>query len=841
MELNSSEIQIFWLANFVENARFTIPLKFGLGMGCHDMTSTDCNKILKEALLNAALGAIVNLNEPMAGNQKSTISTTRFVRGFKEKWFLSNDRKEADSLVSMRGPILFLFAKNVSVTNLSLNELLSLVRTFSNHREKGSDSRISPQFSSDAEYSSFFRNMWESIFDDYEGAIGEIKIRVNDVCEQIVKNYSDVILRMAIFDTYFTTAFLNMPLSMSLNLREVVANSGYVHSAGKALYVRNSDKANKSELMVQLREYLRQNPGEKFFLIPYADEFVGPPKNNYSAASLRNGLDGVRFNFWKHSVGRSTLQEVLAQIPEDTDGYIVVPKSLQDYRAERLKSLNVAGMSRECTIWLILDHNVHETDKPGYFSRGTEQYFMVYAQLLINNSQLSLFKERKPGWLAPVTLPHTLSASLANIAYERWAGRWKQDLTRPVILDPFCGSGTTLIDFSRCFQDAVVIGLDKNPIVGQISRDNLAFFAAKVTDIKVFRERYCGAWNSVPYNREKFVKAICRNYEKIEPSSTTEPIDTQLDAQAVVEFLCGKLLLEIFHPNGVSVTESFRPLLKDQLVGAKFNTQVQRILDGGFSEGFQDFLVSSLAIEHRWLCLLLWRGLVYGRFSVNIPDDLYSVIESELLNFAKEMEEYERLLDQPLAESSESSDGFERFVLKEARFSLGLSISQTVFSHALQNQKNIEVDAVVEMLANDQASPGIYISHVANSAKEMEKFNGKVDIVVTDPPYGFNMAADKNSLLQLYGEFFGGVVRTLKPEGQLIVALPEFTRNGKRIPFYQTKAAVVQLIVAAAQSDERRIVHFGGIVPDGSRLLRAPYYWASTSGVSRSILHFTIY
>ncbi|PZR81145.1 MAG: hypothetical protein DLM68_18390 [Hyphomicrobiales bacterium] len=52
--------------------------------------------------------------------------------------------------------------------------------------------------------------------------------------------------------------------------------------------------------------------------------------------------------------------------------------------------------------------------------KDRQLYLIVYAQSYLIHTQLNVYKERKPAWIASTTLPHTLSAALLNIAkYQR--------------------------------------------------------------------------------------------------------------------------------------------------------------------------------------------------------------------------------------------------------------------------------------------------------------------------------------------------------------------------------------------------------------------------------------
>jgi hypothetical protein len=792
-----------------------------------DRILTELNQTLKAA----AISAIEEL-DPKGEPGVFGISTDKFVRNFKKLWLLT--ARDDESSAALSGPLFFLFWKNLSVTNVSLNELISLIRTHTQY--SGLQSRELPpglinfQFSGDAEYTEFLFNMWDSFVGDATGSGDYIAQLVEAICSHIAAHYSLILTHTMIFDHYFTSALVNVPRSLSVRLPELVANSGYIHSAGLCIYIRNVEKAEKGELITQLNGFLDRDREKRYFLVPYAEEFFAPWEKAHSASSLRNGLDGVRFHFRKHNVGNLTLQEILALLPLETKGQILVPAGLREYWTERKESI-AAGADPQSTIWFISDHNVHETDLRGYFSRGTRQYFIVYAQLIFNDNQLTLFKERKPGWTAPITLPHTLSRALINIAHEHWtlSQRSEEDNERsPIIVDPFCGTGTTLIDAKRRFDNSIVVGLDRNSLAYTLCKDNLSFFSESDSEAEEFAMTYV----DVNYRPDEFEKKIDEFLTEAREVDFAR-IEVPSNQQQLFILLVSILLSELLFSKVARETRDDDLPTGSMLLGPYFASQIQRVLDSGFSLELKDFLESRLKGRQRRLCFLIWRGLVYGRFSVSRSEDLFVVIKKELDQFGKEERQYVSSLR---AAEISIADGY---TIKLTEYSLGSIITPVVFKdiHDATNARHFS--QIADGLSKGTLSEGVHISEVSDSVDALTQLRGLVDILITDPPYGFN-TGEPGILHILYGRLFSAAVDALRPGGQLIVALPDFSKNGRQIPFYQTRTAVIQQILSHALSEGRRILNYGDSVPGEVPLFRAPFYWTSTTGVSRSILHFTV-
>ena len=114
------------------------------------------------------------------------------------------------------------------------------------------------------------------------------------------------------------------------------------------------------------------------------------------------------------------------------------------------------------------------------------------------------------------------------------------------------------------------------------------------------------------------------------------------------------------------------------------------------------------------------------------------------------------------------------------------------------------------------------------------------DVVVTDPPYGFNTKVDPEDLANLYNDMISVILRSLKHDGQITLALPDWSHIGRQVPFFVTKRIITRQILAAAQKLGREVIQQADTLPPPSAYLRPPYYWESERALRRAILHFRI-
>jgi tRNA G10 N-methylase Trm11 len=113
----------------------------------------------------------------------------------------------------------------------------------------------------------------------------------------------------------------------------------------------------------------------------------------------------------------------------------------------------------------------------------------------------------------------------------------------------------------------------------------------------------------------------------------------------------------------------------------------------------------------------------------------------------------------------------------------------------------------------------------------------KFDVIIADPPYGFNQLADKEHLSQLFRAMIPYFLNHLNDRGQLVLALPEASRTGRPFLFFTQPDMVKHHIMVEAHRLHMDVIATG---VDGSRpdLARPPYYWESERALRRSILHF---
>jgi hypothetical protein len=131
-----------------------------------------------------------------------------------------------------------------------------------------------------------------------------------------------------------------------------------------------------------------------------------------------------------------------------------------------------------------------------------------------------------------------------------------------------------------------------------------------------------------------------------------------------------------------------------------------------------------------------------------------------------------------------------------------------------------------------------HYEYVVRDATELEA--DSYDVIITDPPYGFNTNEDAEKLAKLYGEMAVVLLKALRDGGQLVVALLERSHVGRFAPFFTHRELFTHQLLHAARDIGRDVYIPAAILPSHGDDYRPPYYWESERALRRSILHFHV-
>lgn len=142
-----------------------------------------------------------------------------------------------------------------------------------------------------------------------------------------------------------------------------------------------------------------------------------------------------------------------------------------------------------------------------------------------------------------------------------------------------------------------------------------------------------------------------------------------------------------------------------------------------------------------------------------------------------------------------------------------------------------------QMMAEPVQGKGVSVRDATRAV--LPKDGHRLDVVITDPPYGFNTEDESRELAKVYTKAIRVMLERLANGGQLVLSLPERSHSGRAIPAFTRRRWVTQQVLAEAARHELEPILPAVVVPDPSHLFWPPYYWESERALGRSILHFT--
>jgi len=258
---------------------------------------------------------------------------------------------------------------------------------------------------------------------------------------------------------FFGSCSVFLPIGLSSKIDKVIHDSGYIHSGGKSIYIRNIKKARKNEFLENLKNYLLQNDStNKIPFVVYSHEDF----SNYDSSSseyINKGIESLKIYVEKMDMGRTKLPNLLNEIASDLlcKEKLILPDP-GNYKTKH-------SFESDKTIWLISDRSISSTTLN---NSGQNRFYILYEQVYKNGSPFFFFDENKPGWKSHTTMPHSLTAALLNIA--------KSQLVEGPICDPFGGTGTTWFEAKRIGLNNEIVCSDLNILTHILIEDNLSFF-----------------------------------------------------------------------------------------------------------------------------------------------------------------------------------------------------------------------------------------------------------------------------------------------------------------------------------------------------------------------------
>ncbi|MDX6529048.1 MAG: hypothetical protein QOH41_1338 [Blastocatellia bacterium] len=600
--------------------------------------------------------------------------------------------------------------------------------------------------------------------------------------ELIARMYYALMSRHVVVEAFYGSCAVFVPPNLEIDLSLICAHSGYVHSCGKNIFTRKIDKARKEELFEALdKHFAKERKYEKApFFIVYAHEDFTSNEKPEKKEYLRDGLDDVKIFVEKFYMDAERLVDVVEAMRERYAGKLFFLAADKKTPSDTIRAAvdEDKEFDHHRTIWLLVDHSVGEAVR----QRGDDRLYICYEQHFVNENPFQFFDENKPAWLSHTTIPHTLLAAMINVT-----GLSAPREESMVLVDPFAGTGTTWIEAIKLKQVEARC-TDKSPVAPLLATDNLHFFRASFDTLRHWREQLDSL---VGYLTSP---AVPHEY----PSAS---LDVVKDYNWVIEFYdewVGKsdYLTVLDQPERIAVLKR-QPFLRHLFFYLTLRT-VGR---------------SSVAIK---------RGSQEWKFAF-ATQALHLARQVGLLQEARHREE------------TFPVRSVDHFTFYQSLYSLASTVSLSRLAAFGDGAK--ERSAV---LSNETV--GVYDVTNEETSDGSSLRSQSCDVIITDPPYGFNTDDDLEDLAELYADAIQKMIHALKQDGQLVICLLDRSHTGRRSPYFTHKELITQQVLSLAEcaTPKREVIIPAYAVPEQRDLFRPPYYWESERALRRAILHFKI-
>ncbi len=803
-----------------------------MGQGEADGTAKEglcaSKKLLKEVVLRC-FDECCNLKNKLNFDPKI------FTRKLIKYWLYNEDATDYPPVDSAFGSYVFLLQKNISVTNLPMPEQVALLRRHASEL----DNRPLPQsglnFFSTRQYRRYVERFLPNNIRKFSSESAANKYR-SDLCDSLLEYYSDFFLSTIALSNYSTSFVVHIPRTFRFNLIKIVGEAGYVHSVGYQVYVSVADYSDRSVLLDKLHRFVSiKNSDKPIYFAPYCHEYFSG-EAEMTSYSMENGLDEVKISARKHFIGKTNLLDFVSELAKEEE--FMVPNSDKfDTEKEAVDD----RVDQDTTIFLFLDSGLEYSQTSRTLRKGESIYVICYAQLLKFANKFHFIKERKPGWTAPVTIPHTLSAAMVNIAGSLLPLPVRKGA--PVIFDPFCGSSTFLVDAAIRFPQASLVGVDRHPLFHCINKDNFQNLsmpsgAGQLRDLA----------NSLLPELKKSSTAtdvLHRLNSLTTDQSINELYPPGSDKLAVFCTAITLLLKELCECTDSSIQEI-----------SSYEVGLFREDDSHFSQKLVTTLEAWEAENGRVAFYFAWRALSNFSFRIKAKPSALDwvtffnseILPAELTRVALEFGDISKIDAAETTENNTLLNTGNRFELVSGLFSDEVRISNqylidtfgegsvdyTTPERFLSGISTGQEVKKVRLVKGDSLS---FIEDLLRENKEERKF--RPNLIITDPPYSFNVSEGNEAMMQdLFFKTVDYIPRLLAKRGVASIVVPSFSRNGRSIPFYQSNEVFTRRMMTACARAGREIILSSESVPNSVTFPKLPYVWNSQRGVSRHVMNF---
>lgn len=709
---------------------------------------------------------------------------------------------------------LIVFRKNLEETNIQMTELLSLIRLSTDEGKKFHSI-------SSKDFKKTIENIWvdvhahvvKDIIQDFieldeinkvlsNQITSDIPEEVKETLKLIIKqsglvtplvvSYFSLLSRTIVIDAYHGTAALHVPPTINIKLDILCGLSGYIHSCGNLILSRDIKKTKIETVEGALKNYINQADLKKdervAFCIYANDEKTQPREDNFGLSSLRLQID-------KYYIEQKPLNSEVTRIFNDKSKGSIGSKlkwidsyGLSAFQTKPLTYFTDEGVKQDRIVWLFVEHGL---DKSGN-KRKNKKYYVFYEQLYRNTSTYYLYDEDKPAWKAPETIPPSLDAAMLNISM---ASRGLS--TETTVNDPFCGSGTTLLE-SLKYKKVECISCDQSPESKQIMHDNIRFFSSSTDEIA---------------NLSQGITSVL---------SETEG-EIRID---IIDYFAGDM-----YPNPNMAWSLFINLI-NRLHKTKDELNIDEECRIALNENNENEIDLEVMVLFYILYKAAYKTIKKERFTLPeiIKSDYFStIVTKQIHSFEETVKKHLSLLRFNKIDENGKPNSFiipnTHLGKKVGRFATWVypckSFLHDFYHNKLEIQKKIKTASIEDELI-------------------------VADIYIADPPYGVNVEKDLIILQNMYSKMIENLVTNLtsanrKNEiGHIAICVPSETYTGLRSAFFTDPQLLINQIIANVDEAGGEVLNSAEVLPAPTHIFNLPCYWRAPKTLDRAVLFFKI-
>lgn len=737
-------------------------------------------------------------------------------------------------------PYYFIFKKNIKVTNIQFAELLSLFKTFTTLKDDyittERDSELNIQFFRTNDFKVILENMIQSFASSKNKNSNKYNVLI---ANKIADEYSTLFLNSVIIDPLHGSCQIYCPPQFEVKLKLIVGYSGYIHSCGYLIFSRNVNKAKSDSFYSNIWNYCFHDMKNKPFykvsenkdclrkitqFIAYCHEDFTPYDRDL-LHNLSNGLDEIKFYMEKYFMGDESMSQIINNLEsyfEENDknqlSQKITVQTFGNYNHSRnsflysnnsdyINLLNEREKVKKDNNGLDLNRNFEKEIEDFNFIENklnsekhtiflvidkifptsintSEKYYICYDQVYTNHNPFQIFDENKPGWIDHTTIPHSLMGAMINLTLPSIIKNRKKSIK---ICDPFLGSGTTFLETMKFKGNLQKInfefhGRDGSSLINQVVYDNLNFFRLPTLDIDLKNEY------------ERLLKDFYKTDEV--KNLIIDYIEILKNNDDIIDKLLSDFIEE-YEYKIIKNKNTFKLTVKSNFI---FRLQI--------------YLVRKvIKRKHEFLKRL-------GVFNKDASLETLEIAYKELIeNFKKEATSLIHQIKYFHNYNSKTKKGKEEFGLINFTDNYSLAIALNLGNLNIKNSKRFYKQAL--------------ISKESINICDQDMF----DIVITDPPYGFNTSEDLFELSKTYSILLDRALKGFSNNGhgQLILCLPEKSFNGHKTHFFTLINLIKHQINQIAKKHKLVIIYPTSNLPT---LFKAPYYWESEKALRRTIVHY---